>query len=560
MSHRSIRSSGKSSFLKFLLAWLLSDGQVVLLCNNDQSYLFYRDKVYNRKTSLGFLHLPVHIMAPNRTIWTVIDVDYLNGGPPIRSDPIAWPIQASSPVPIRWKSWHKQLKAALWGMPLWSLEELIEGYALSSFYHPSQGPSLTVLYPSSLSLSPEYNTLRGILEKHLPLVDGLTAPKTGDPQVDAILEVLHLDRVREKAVAEAVAAVAADDGVGAPAKDEDEDMPDQADQSITTAHEVKQAIRILVRNATEEFGFIPRDVYDSIMDLPDMRSQHAQALSRLDYSSLKALIDTFSRDKELDKTSHRVVVVFPVENIRRNDLWGIDFKSIRIAEDAVVTMWRKERQHLREMYDGVRALPDGSVMAGRIFEEIVHRLFCEGSKLPYGPMISNGAEPPTFFTSTDPPTLHLPPFSDGLVELRVDFKSKLSNVTLDSGRYYIPTTTNHPLFDSFTIDTDSRPVIISVFQMTISSKHEGSAKGYFHIRQLKTHVRKLLKDGRRSAPDIKARYFLVCPDDGIERRWEMPAGWWDGERNTHRGDVFCLRVPSPRLPVRRICSLLSSPN
>ena len=131
MVHRRIRSPGKSNFLRFILAWLLSDGQVVLLCDNDQTYLFYRGKVYFRPTHIGFTDLPVHRTAPNRSIWAPIDVDYLDRGPPIRSATVVWPIQAASPNPIRWSSWHKQLNAALWGAPLWSLEELIEGYAFS---------------------------------------------------------------------------------------------------------------------------------------------------------------------------------------------------------------------------------------------------------------------------------------------------------------------------------------------------------------------------------------------------------------------------------------------
>jgi len=152
MSHRPIRSPGKSNFLKFMLAWLLSDGQVVLLCDNDRTYLFYRGRVYNRRTEVGFIDLPVHRAAPNRSVWAPIDVNYLDGGPPIRSDPIAWPIQASSPIPIRWRSWHKQFNAALWGMPLWNLEELIEGCAFCSFY-PSIAKSITN-YPVSLQPIP----------------------------------------------------------------------------------------------------------------------------------------------------------------------------------------------------------------------------------------------------------------------------------------------------------------------------------------------------------------------------------------------------------------------
>ena len=164
MSHRRIRSPGKTSFLKFMLIWLLSDQQVVLLCNNRRVYLFYRDEVYSQPTSDGLWALPVHLTDPHHSIWALIDVDYQEHGPPITGDQVVWPIQASSPNPARWRSWHKQFGgAALWGMPLWSLKELNAGYAFSSFCRPSRGSSLTLLHLCnlrSLPLSPGYNKIR----------------------------------------------------------------------------------------------------------------------------------------------------------------------------------------------------------------------------------------------------------------------------------------------------------------------------------------------------------------------------------------------------------------
>ena len=179
------------------------------------------------------------------------------------------------------------------------------------------------------------------MKEHLLLIDGLTVPKTGNHAVDAILEVLHLDRVRENTAAAAVVADEgeyfgnSDDTIGAPTTDEDENMPDQV------VVEVEQPLRILVRVATEEFGFVPHDVFKGLINLPDMRLRHVQAMADLNYSQLKDLINVFTRDKRLDRFMHRVVAVFLVGGLVLNDLWEIDFKSIWIAEDAVDTMWRK---------------------------------------------------------------------------------------------------------------------------------------------------------------------------------------------------------------------------
>ena len=423
MSHRRIRSPGKSNFLKFMLAWLLSAQQVVLLCNNDLTYLFYSGGVYSRPTAPAFMYLPVHQGEPDRSVWVVIDVDSSDHGPPVTGDLTVWPIQASSPKSIRWRIWRKQLpRTALWGMPLWNRKELLEGYAFSTFYLSSRGSSLTLLHRCSLSLSPYYKKLRSMFEGHLSQLDGPTAPKTGGSQVDALLEVLHLERKRKR---EAVAIAAAEEKEAATeqhslerkrrreaavkeaeaaeekepateqhsgelgdhmAMDQDVDMVnqdvdmanqvDQAKQPQVPVHEMEmeQALKILVRIATEEFGFIPRDVYSGLLDLPEMRKQHTDALANFNYSDLKLLIRAFTDNKDLDISSHRVIVVFPTENWTTSDLWGIDFKSIRVAENAVEVMRQREDQNSREIYDSIQGLPNGSILAGRVFEEIAHRL------------------------------------------------------------------------------------------------------------------------------------------------------------------------------------------
>jgi len=53
---------------------------------------------------------------------------------------------------------------------------------------------------------------------------------------------------------------------------------------------------------------------------------------------------------------------------------------------------------------------------------------------------------------------------------------------------------------------------------------------------------KLLKETGSNAT-VKVAYFLVCPDDGPQHQWRMPAGWnEDIETHNHRGDGFCIRV------------------
>ena len=130
---------------------------------------------------------------------------------------------------------------------------------------------------------------------------------------------------------------------------QDEGVVDRAKRSQVPVYSVKQALAILVRIATEEFGFIPSDAYEGILDLPAMRELRTEALDELDYSNLRSLIGAFGFIKELDITSHRVVVVFPTEKRTLSDIWEIDLKSIRIAELVAETMWSTNHEFIGYM-------------------------------------------------------------------------------------------------------------------------------------------------------------------------------------------------------------------
>jgi len=138
-THLHIYSPGKTTFLKFMLARLISAGQVVLLYHPPKVYLFYNSRVYSRSATYGFEDLPEHRTA-YFPIWALIDGDCPKSkGPAMSSSPLVWPVQATSPNPSRWESWSKQNGVTLLGMPLWNVKELVEGYVLFPF--PATNPS-----------------------------------------------------------------------------------------------------------------------------------------------------------------------------------------------------------------------------------------------------------------------------------------------------------------------------------------------------------------------------------------------------------------------------------
>ena len=111
-----------------MLARLIASRQVVILCDNSRAYLFFDSHVYSQLMNNDpFWNLPKHKTMTYCPIMALINVDYKDQGPSITGESNIWPIQASSPNPIRWKSWAKQNKAAVVGMPHWTTDELAEG-------------------------------------------------------------------------------------------------------------------------------------------------------------------------------------------------------------------------------------------------------------------------------------------------------------------------------------------------------------------------------------------------------------------------------------------------
>jgi hypothetical protein len=411
-----------------------------------------------------------------------------------------------------------------------------------------KGSSLTVLRLfCSLCLQPKYNNFRSRLEQFLPLLDGSMLPTTNDKMIDAALKVLQRAEVEKEDHDEM------DDGIKSSAADQDVNMVDDAGQPRALVLKVDNALKILVANATEEFGFAPRDVYNGVLDLPGMTNRRDRAVDNLKCTELANLVRTFTRSRELDEFSHRVVAVYPVIFLPHLDKWEINFKSIRIAGKMVEKMQLVEDQHLRHTYRLLHETSEGSNLAGWIFKAIVHCMLSDGWRLD-GPapqplrMISNERDPPGFSTDPSPPDpllSSLAPLCAGTRTVtRVYFTHPLSNVTLDNDKYYIPTTANHPLFDSFTVDLDLNRVVISVFQITLSPRHEGSAKGYPRIRKIMTRVHELLKERDLNAT-VKVAYFLVCPEDGSQHQWQMPIDWnMNAKANDHHGNAFCVCVPT----------------
>ena len=416
----------------------------------------------------------------------------------------------------------------------------------------------------SLSLQPKYADFRKKLGESLKLLNESTLQKTGNHEIDAALQVLQKERARVKVMKEE----GKDQKEKGDGEQEDDwdgmgggirpSVTDQGELMVDDPAKLPalldNAFKILLRNAIEEFGFAPRGVYGGVFSLPDTKGVHVAAVKALKYHRLKDLVEKFSDVCQLDGTSHLVVAVHPHPRTDsdRYDDWEVKYKSTWIAKEVAVSMRLEKDQHLRETYKLLYITPCGSTLAGSVFEAMAHRILpccLSDGTMPQPILMVSDKEDPPLFSMHSPSARHASPSSlasphGHTVDVtRVDFAHGLGNVTLDDNRYYIPTASDNPLFDSITIhrNQDKSTTVISIFQVTISTKHGGLAEGYLLIRKIIAHVRDLLKD---CEIPVEIEYILVCPEDRSQHQWQMPVGWnAKTSINDHRGKAYYLRVP-----------------
>ena len=409
--------------------------------------------------------------------------------------------------------------------------------------------SLTVLRFCSLPLHSDYNDFRIELE-------GSRNKQPRNDQIEAALAVLRRKEDEEKLQREE------DEkphrwSDGPSASGEDVEMTDSEDRSPDTYAEAADAVgkppdimETLMKNAIEEFGRAPRDVYRGVFDLPFIRHEHNEAVEKTDYSELAKFAIQFPQHLNFNPLSHELIAVEPIFLYLNVDSWKIEFKSARVLGKVMDSPQFREGTLLWDFYNSLHRSPGASDMAGHLFEQIVHRIFAHGwgysvLRSQSTPMISDGNDPPTFSAdpSSTPASVSLLPrlFTSATDVVEFDPMLKDLDVTVDGNKYYKLKVDNHALFDSFTVGRDlGGAVVISVFKITFSTTHGGSTGGYKYIRKIMGRVKRLLTH-REPGTEIKVAYFLVCPE-GERRQWRMPIGW---NNNTAQGEAFCMRIRVP---------------
>lgn len=120
---------GKSTWLYFLLVYLLARGDDILFYIPGRFLLFRGDQVH--KSSHITVVPKSTASTPGSQTWCLIDPDGPLETPPrvLFEGGRLFPIQACSPNREKIQGWFKQRRPIVYGMPLWNRQDLLAGYA-----------------------------------------------------------------------------------------------------------------------------------------------------------------------------------------------------------------------------------------------------------------------------------------------------------------------------------------------------------------------------------------------------------------------------------------------
>ncbi|KAF9499280.1 hypothetical protein BDN71DRAFT_1586992 [Pleurotus eryngii] len=313
----------------------------------------------------------------------------------------------------------------------------------------------------------------------------------------------------------------------------------------------------LVDKAISKWGWAPRDVKKYLQGEDDeLEAALRRALFSLTSSQLLDRLQ-YSGDSD-DKVSYVIVSQYKSSTTASDVL---DLKSLYIAHRVQQRLDILNRDETFKFIKHCRAHRESTTLAGWAFENLVINILCNiGHKDDLSaPTPATLVSPSTWSLTTSSTSSDFGHSSSNVIALtRTRFKT-LEDVTLDRTKLYLPSQSNFPLLDAFylVVDHESRHTEVVVLQMTISSTHKGSAKGFAFLERLKDRLQ-FLGDKRLGPVDkrqklpawrISFNYRLVVPipteDQGsVTFIWKFPCKF----PSSISGSVY-IQLVSSELPV-----------
>ena len=521
---------GKTLFNYYLLVRLLQRKQVILFSpDGERVFLFYDKEVYAVSMETlagGDVSLPNPESSSNVFIWSLFDIREPKEPKSFLVTRPCFPVQTALPNPDRYQTWEKERMPLLTGLPLWTHDELVQGYVLQ----------ITFLFTSERTLprlqyQDQYHSLLDALRK----VYGSSSLSPSAPSSDPLAVYPGARALLEERYSE-----------------EDTAPPSPED-----------ALDYLLDAAIDRFGHSARDVFGAVFNFSEMTRRHKDAFD-LTYKQLRDAVSALSKNRSANHSiSHRILALSPVDQgpfMRVG--WDVDFKSDWISRNVLQKLGEAKDDEICEQISFFQNISQARGLARRLLEPFAHRLIANTTD-GFWPLINMK------FNATDAPLLTLDrdfPVQDNVRFIKVKRElvklQSIANLStcLKHNSYYVPTDPNFPLFDAFIIEFDyaNSSAILWVLQMTMSRTHEGSTRGYQKIREIiailkdelredSPQKRRKMAEGQAITPLVQVRFLLVVPKDESQSqnlRWQFPKGWSQNRRrNDHNGNVYRLEVP-----------------
>ncbi|EJC97352.1 uncharacterized protein FOMMEDRAFT_32521, partial [Fomitiporia mediterranea MF3/22] len=460
----------------------------------------------------------------------------------------------------------------IWGMPLWTLEEMMRGLEIHRIFIPFMNALREALNIES-EAGVQTCTMLGAVarEESKP---GCTESDNSDDNNAMLVDSdntaqMNLSyagsRVPEPTkegatVIKGMNAVVKEDAISSSMRFAKDDKGNR--------NNAETVFKLLVKDAVHRYGEAARDIKSAVFDGFAQAEKKYRAALTLDTVTLDALIDALAcigteQVPDPESFSHKLFSVEPVGGETQlsygHDTFVPKFKSDQIGK---IVMERVRRLHVnqaRKFSHLFGLFPESSTLGGWIFESYACHLLGSGN-------IQQRLIPMLFKSCTDTHRVYEARLHEDSGTRLLNRMRKQASVTFPDGKLvldkvdniedclWVPAPRNHPLFDAFFVDLDVKDSSVTstiwIAQMSLSATHSGSSAGYAHVKSIvqkvQTRAEMLLKpDGVLQNRDtisqqkISVKYLYVCPMPEQQCTWRLPSNGWI---NTVQGDVFCLHL------------------
>lgn len=301
----------------------------------------------------------------------------------------------------------------------------------------------------------------------------------------------------------------------------------------------EEVFGIVLDGLISRFGLVPREVFDAMFNnFHEVAKAHDSALN-LSFDDLEKAVDDLNRPEpsaDVRGPSHRLISINNVGTFEDYQL-EIDFLSPAIAEKFYKRWLDASHVKAGSTIKHFLALPETRGLVGSLFEPFAHRILVNADETDgtWGLKMMHSRDDSNVFTLLDPESSETISGFPKIKRKLVSFRSK-DLPPLYENVYYIPTLTNHPLFDAFLLSFSPSGLTqrLWLLQMTTSKLHRGSHMGYAVINEIIAQINQQHEprlsakgEGKRRADEpspVEVDFVLVRPTGEEEHRWVLPEG------------------------------------